>query len=91
LCTDGRPTQSDDKGSHDPLGSGELKKKKRGAYYFLSVEKSKKNHGFNNGTFSEFNTPSRSPEENFGGMVLGDPLPKLRPPVPTSNQHGPCY
>jgi hypothetical protein len=25
LCTDGRPTQSDDKGS--PFGSGELKKK----------------------------------------------------------------
>jgi hypothetical protein len=26
-CTDGRPTQSDDTGSPEPFGSGELKKK----------------------------------------------------------------
>jgi hypothetical protein len=34
-----------------PFGSGELKKK-GGAYYFLSVVKSKKNHGFNNNFFN---------------------------------------
>jgi hypothetical protein len=48
------------------------KKKKGGAYYFLSMVKSQKIQGFNNnflicnrwnGTFSEFNTPSRSPKE----------------------------
>jgi hypothetical protein len=47
-------------------------KKKGGAYYFLSMVKSQKMHGFNNnflicnrwnGTFSEFNTPSRSPKD----------------------------
>ena len=47
-------------------------KKKGGAYYFLSMVKSQNIHGFNNnflicnrwnGTYSEFNTPSRSPED----------------------------
>jgi hypothetical protein len=44
-CTDGRTTQSDDTGSPEPFGSGELKKK-GGAYYFLSVVKSKKKSWF---------------------------------------------
>ena len=47
-------------------------RKKRGAYYFISVVKSQKIHGFNNNflicnrwndTFLEFNTLSRSPED----------------------------
>ena len=33
---------------HDPLGQMSYKKKEGGAYYFLSLVKSQKIHGFNN-------------------------------------------